>query len=180
VTALFEAEPCTVAASCSVPLVTEEAVEGETLTAVIPEGCPGVVAIVTVATADLVGSATLVAMIIPVPPVAGAVNMPAPVMLPIVAVHVTELLAAVPWIAAVNCTLALGAGVAAAGETAIELTGELDGLDDAPTPTHPDAQSIVEASETNNTRTRDSRSRFITSLFFPKFSFLVRCSLPGG
>jgi hypothetical protein len=116
-------------------------------------------------------------MIIPVPPVAGAVNMPAPVMLPIVAVHVTELLAAVPWIAAVNCTLALGAGVAAAGETAIELTG---GLDDAPTPTHPDAQSIVEASETNNTTTRDSRSRFITSLFFPKFSFLVRCSLPGG
>jgi len=70
----------------------------------------------------LVGSATLVAVILPLPPVAGAVNTPAVVIDPIVAAHVTDSLVVDPWIAAVNWTFALGAGEATAGEIVIELT----------------------------------------------------------
>jgi hypothetical protein len=73
------------------------------------------------------GSATLVAVTLPVPPAAGAVNTPAGVIVPNDVVQITELFAA-PWIAAVNWTWFAGAGVAVAGETMIEVTIELVGL----------------------------------------------------
>jgi hypothetical protein len=81
-----------------VPLVTEEAVVGDTVTEVTPalDDWPDPVDIVTVAVADLVGSATLVAVIVPVPRAAGAVNIPALVIAPIEADHVTELFVVVP------------------------------------------------------------------------------------
>ena len=78
VTALFEAVPCTLAAKDSVPPAIEEAMAGVTVTDVTagPEGvglgADGEVT-VTTAEADLVGSATLVAVTIAVAAVAGAV-----------------------------------------------------------------------------------------------------------
>jgi hypothetical protein len=81
-----------------VPLVTDEAVVGHKVTEVTPvlDGWPDPVDTVTVAVADFVGSATLVAVIVPVPRVAGAVNTPALVIAPIEADHVTELFVVVP------------------------------------------------------------------------------------
>ena len=79
VTAVFDVAPCTLAVKGgSVPPVVEEAVAGVTVTDVTagPEGvglgADGEVT-VTTAEADLVGSATLVAVTIPVAAVAGAV-----------------------------------------------------------------------------------------------------------
>ena len=78
VTALFEAVPCTLAAKDSVPPTIEEATAGVTVTEVTAGpagaglGADGEVT-VTTAEADLVGSATLVAVTIAVAAVAGAV-----------------------------------------------------------------------------------------------------------
>jgi hypothetical protein len=132
VTALFEVVPETVAVNGNVPLVIDEAVAGVTVTEVTPEpdACEPA-ATVTVAVADFVESATLVAVIFPVPPVAGAVNMPADEIVPIVADQVTASFVVVPCTAAVNCTEALGAGDATNGDTAIE---ETNGLVDEPLP----------------------------------------------
>jgi hypothetical protein len=76
----------------------------------------------TVALAENEGSATLCAVTRPTPPVIGAVNTPAVVIVPIVVDHVTELLAVAPWIRAANFTLAPGAGVEISGETCTVLT----------------------------------------------------------
>jgi hypothetical protein len=62
-----------VAVNGSVPLVIDEAVEGEMATAVTAGGGAGVVVTVTMADADLVGSALLVAVTVAVPGLAGAV-----------------------------------------------------------------------------------------------------------
>ena len=86
----FEAVPCTVALNGSVPPVTDDAVTGDTVTEVTPDE-PEAPETVTVAVADFVGSATLVAIIVLVPPVAGAVKMPVLEIDPIEAVHVTAL-----------------------------------------------------------------------------------------
>jgi hypothetical protein len=98
VTEAFDAVPCTAALNCSVPPVTDEPAVGDTVTEVTPvmDDGPDPVDTVTVAVADLVGSATLVAVIVPVPCIAGAVNIPALVIAPIEADHLTELFVVVP------------------------------------------------------------------------------------
>jgi hypothetical protein len=160
--------PATVALKDRVPPVIEVAGVGVTVTAVTPEPPT-----VTVAVADLVGSATLVAVILPVTRVAGAVKTPPLVMLPTDAVQVTALPEAVPWIAAVNCTLELMGGDTIAGDTAIELTGPLPPID-FPKPTQPEAHAMVEAKKVINIRTRDSRSSFIgTVLSFSQVPFFL-------
>ena len=87
--------PLTVAVNCCVPPVVSEAVVGLIATAT------GTVT-VTVAEADFVVSATLVAVTVYVPAVAGAVYRPAVVIVPPVALHVTLVLV-VPVTVAVNC-----------------------------------------------------------------------------
>jgi hypothetical protein len=74
VTDLSVVVPWTVAVNGIVPLVSEEAVAGETVTEVTTgAGGGGAVVTVTVVEADLVVSATLVAVTVSVPGVAGAV-----------------------------------------------------------------------------------------------------------
>ena len=68
VTDLFVFVPLTVALNCAVPPVASDDVAGETVTELITG-----VAIVTIAEADLVVSATLVAVTVAVPAVVGAV-----------------------------------------------------------------------------------------------------------
>src|SRR5580704_15014504 len=121
------------ALNVSVPPVIEEAVAGDTVTAVTPEpdGVLEPPATDTVAVADFVGSATLVAVIFPTAPVVGAVNTPAAEIVPIVAAQVTESFVVVPCAPAVNCTVALGAGVATAGDTTTAVTA---GVCDEPVP----------------------------------------------
>lgn len=70
----------------------------------------------------MVGSATLVAVIVPRAAAEGAVNTPAVLMVPSVVAHVTLEFVVAPCTVAVNEILALGAAVATAGETMIELT----------------------------------------------------------
>jgi|SRR5579863_2539198 hypothetical protein len=91
VTAVLVVVPATVALNWSVPPVIDEAVPGVTVTAVTPDPVVGAVepATDTVAVADFVGSATLVATIVPTPLVGGAVNTPVAEMVPMVAAQVT-------------------------------------------------------------------------------------------
>jgi hypothetical protein len=70
VTDLFVVLPCTDTESWSVPLVSTEADAGDTE---IEDTATGAAVIVTLAEEDLVGSATLVAVIVAVPVFAGAV-----------------------------------------------------------------------------------------------------------
>ena len=90
-TAVFEVVPATVALNWSVPPVIDEAVPGVTVTPVTPDpdGGGAAPATDTVAVADFVGSATLVATIVPMPLTAGAVNTPVAEMVPIDAAQVT-------------------------------------------------------------------------------------------
>ena len=126
VTLVFLDEPWTTALNGSVPLVIEAAVEGETVTELTSLPVDGfLVVTVTVAVADLVGSALLVAVILPHPPDIGAVKTPLDVMVPIVVVQVTESFAVTPWIEALNCTVAPAAGARKAGVTTTELTAGL-------------------------------------------------------
>jgi hypothetical protein len=127
VTLVFLVEPWTTALNGSVPLVMEAAVEGETVTEVTSLPVFFVVddATATIAVADLVGSALLVAVILPPPLDIGAVKTPLDVMVPIVVDQVTESFAVTPWIEALNCTLAPAAGAMKAGVTTTELTAGL-------------------------------------------------------
>jgi hypothetical protein len=77
----------------------------------------GAVVTLTDADADLVGSAVLVAVTVSVPAVEGAVYIPAAVILPSDAFHVTPLLEVVP------CTVALNGSVPAVIEDAV--TGDI-------------------------------------------------------
>jgi hypothetical protein len=93
VTVFIDVVPCTVAVNGNVPPGIEDAAAGVTVTEVTSDpDAPGVAALAidTVAVADFVGSATLVAMIFPVPPAAGAVKTPAVLIVPIEAAHVTD------------------------------------------------------------------------------------------
>src|SRR5271155_5738445 len=112
VTDLLVTVPATVAVNCSAPLVVMEVELGETLTEVTTG-----VETVTVAVADLVASATLVAVTVSVPAVAGAVYSPAVVMVPSAAFQVTDLFVTVPATVALNCTVPLVIVEAGDGET---------------------------------------------------------------
>jgi len=105
VTDLLDVDPWTEAVKESVPPVADLAETGEMVTEVTagPGGGGfglglgfGATATVTGAEADRVGSATLVAVTTPVPAVAGAVNSPVDVIVPIVADQVTEWSVVVP------------------------------------------------------------------------------------
>jgi hypothetical protein len=91
-TDLFDALPCTVAVNWAVPPVATEVVAGVTETEVTLGADP--VVTVTVAEADLVVSATLVAVTVAEPAAAGAVNRPAGVIVPDEAVQVTAVFVA--------------------------------------------------------------------------------------
>ena len=135
VTARFVVVPLTAAENDSVPPAAVDAFAGVIATEVTPDplgGLLGVVdATVTTADADLLGSATLVAVTVPVPADVGAVYTPVAETDPIVAVHCTALLVVVPCTVALNCTLALGAVVATVGVIATDVTLGLD-LDPLP------------------------------------------------
>lgn len=90
---------------------------GETATEVI-EGIPSV----TVADADFVLSALLVAFTVTVPAVPPAVKRPAEEIAPLEADQVTDLSATVPCTAAVNCCAASVRMLAVAGVTETEVT----------------------------------------------------------
>jgi hypothetical protein len=70
---LFVVEPATLALKVSVPPVADDAVEGDTVTDVTAGGGGGTAVTVTLAVSDLVGSATLVAITVSFPALAGAV-----------------------------------------------------------------------------------------------------------
>lgn len=93
--------PVTLAVNCCDPPVESDAEAGEIVTATV-----GVVAAVTVtdAEADLLVSATLVAVTTKLPALMGAVYIPLAEMLPPLAVQVTDVLL-VPLTLAVNCWL---------------------------------------------------------------------------
>lgn len=95
VTDLLVLVPITLAANWTVPLVGTVVALGETVTDVTVGGGAGEVT-VTGADADLVGSATLVAVTLPLPTVAGAVKSPEEEMLPMDAAQVTDLFVLVP------------------------------------------------------------------------------------
>ena len=106
------------------PLVTDDAEAGEIVTEVTaePAGLETDV-MVTGTVADLVGSATLVAVTTPVPAVDGAVKSPEGVIVPIEAAHVTDSLLPEPLTLAVNCTVASVDAEADGGDTTTEVTG---------------------------------------------------------
>ena len=128
VTARLVVVPLTVAVSASVFPAVIDALAGETTTELTPD--PGGTVLggftVTTADADLLGSATLVAVTVPVPADVGAVYTPVAETVPIVAVHCTASFVVVPCTSAWNCTLALGSAVAAAGVTDTDVTVGLD------------------------------------------------------
>jgi hypothetical protein len=76
----------------------------------------------TVAVADLLESASLVAVIVSVPAFAGAVYIPDAEMFPRAAFHVTVLSVTVPWTLAVNCNVPPVLAEVDAGDTEIEVT----------------------------------------------------------
>ncbi len=125
VTFLFEVVPSTIAVNESLPLTMDEAEAGEIdteLTAGSAGGGAGALVTLITAEADIVESAVLVAVILAVPVVAGAVYAPEAVIVPADAVQVTDWSVVVPWTDAVNCALPLGLKEAEEGETVTELT----------------------------------------------------------
>jgi hypothetical protein len=122
VTDLSAAVPTTVALNASFPPVVVAAEDGEMDTDVTV-GAGGAAAVtLTLTDADLVVSALLVAVIVAVPALFGAVYPPAALMLPIEADHVTDLSAAVPCTLAVNVSVPFVLVDAETGEMATELT----------------------------------------------------------
>jgi hypothetical protein len=89
----------------------------------MPEGETGAALTVTVADADLVESATLVAVTVADPAFPGAVNSPAAEIDPLEAVQVTAVFVVLPCTVAVNGIVPPVATLAVVGETEIEDTG---------------------------------------------------------
>jgi hypothetical protein len=96
---------------------------GETVTELIVPVAVAV-ATVTVELPDLVESATLVAVTVSVPALAGAVYLPVGVMIPSEAFHVTLLLVAVPWTVPANDRVPPGIDFAGEGDTVTDVTSE--------------------------------------------------------
>jgi hypothetical protein len=116
---LFVVLPCTETASWSVAPVSNEADAGDTE---IEDTATGAAVTVTLADADLVVSATLVAVMVAVPVFAGAVKTPAAEIVPVDAVQVTAVLVTVPWTVALKEWVVLTATLAVEGETVTEST----------------------------------------------------------
>jgi hypothetical protein len=119
VTALLLVVPCTLAENCTVPSVVTDGELGVMLTALTG----GVAApMVTVPDPDLVVSATLVAVTVAVPAVAGAVYSPVELIVPGDAFQLTDLFDALPWTVAVNWAVPPVATEVVAGVTETEVT----------------------------------------------------------
>jgi hypothetical protein len=122
VTDLFVVVPCTVAAKVSFPLVVVDAEAGEIVTE-LTIGAGGAAAVtITLTAADFVASALLVAVIVAVPALAGAIYAPAEVMLPLDAAHVTDLFVVVPCTVAMKVSFPFVVVDAEAGEIVTVLT----------------------------------------------------------
>ena len=106
------------------PLVTADVVAGETVTLVIVDEAPAAVTF-TVADADLVESATLVAVTVSVPAFAGAVYWPAAVIVPSCAFQVTFVFVLVPCTVAANGSVPLVTDAADDGVTTTPVTAPL-------------------------------------------------------
>jgi positive regulator of sigma E activity len=122
VTDLLEAVPWTVALNWAVPPVLTDVEAGETATEVTT-GVTGAAVTVTLAEADLLVSATLVAVTVSVPALDGAVYWPPAVMVPSKAFQVTDLLDVDPWTEALNDKVPVVIDDAVAGLTVTEVTG---------------------------------------------------------
>ena len=120
VTDLLLAVPWTAAENCNVPSVVADGEAGEIDTELTPEADDALT--VTMAEADLVVSATLVAVTVAVPAADGAVYTPAEVIVPDVAAQVTAEFVVVPCTVAANGMLPLGVAVAEAGLMLTEVT----------------------------------------------------------
>lgn len=118
-------------------------------------GFVGVVVTVTTAEASLVGSATLVAVTVAVPGLAGAVKTPEGLMVPSEAFQVTDLLE-VPRTVAVKGRVPLMSDVEEAGEIVTEIPKVvlLGLVGDFPTalPAHPGIQATVATRVTKSSR----------------------------
>jgi hypothetical protein len=112
--------PCTVAVSCKFAPVKIELVAGATATEFTTGGGGAVTVIVAVA--DFVGSATLVAVTVALPVLAGAVNNPAAEIDPFDAAHVTAVFVVAPCSVAVKGIVPLTAMLAVVGDTRIDVT----------------------------------------------------------
>jgi len=113
-TDLSAADPCTTPVNCAVPPFGEDAEVGEIVTSVTPELAAET--IVTVAVADLLASASLVALTVAVPGIGGAVYSPAEEIVPIEALQVTALSSTAPCTKARNCNVSLVDSRPEAGE----------------------------------------------------------------
>jgi hypothetical protein len=139
VTALLLVVPCTLAENCTVPSVVTDGELGVILTALTG----GVAApMVTVPDPDLVASATLVAVTVAVPTVAGAVYSPVELIVPGDAFQLTDLFDALPCTVAVNWAVPPGATEVVAGVTETEVTL---GADPVVTVTVAEADLVVSA-----------------------------------
>ena len=105
------------ALNCSVAPVRTVAVVGEMVT----EFTTGAAKVI-VAVADFVVSAALVAVMVAVPAVVGAVKRPFALIVPDEVFQVTDLLEVVPWMAAVSCFVAPVTMEAVTGVSEIEET----------------------------------------------------------
>jgi hypothetical protein len=93
------------------------------VTEVMPGVATGAAFTVTVADADFVGSATLVAVTVAAPAFAGAVYNPAAEIVPFEVLHVTAVFVVLPCTIAVNGIVPPDTTLAVVGETEIEDTG---------------------------------------------------------
>jgi hypothetical protein len=120
-TALLLALPWTVAENCALPLVLTDVVAGLTVT-LATVGVALAAVTFTVADADLVVSATLVAVTVSVPAFEGAVYCPVDVIVPSCAFQVTFVFVVLPCTVAANGSVPLVAEAAADGVTTTAVT----------------------------------------------------------
>jgi hypothetical protein len=122
VTALSVVVPATVAANVSLPLTATVTAPGVTVTDVTVGVGAGAAVTVTLDVSDWLGSATLVAVTLSTPALAGAVYCPAAVIVPNNAFHVTALFVVVPATVAKNVTFPLATTAVVAGVTVTDVT----------------------------------------------------------
>jgi hypothetical protein len=122
VTTLSVVVPATVAANVSFPLAATVAAPGVTVTDVTVGVGAGAAVTVTLDVSDWLGSATLFAVTVSTPALAGAVYCPAAVIVPNNAFQVTDLSVAVPATVAKNVTFPLATTAVVAGVTVTDVT----------------------------------------------------------
>jgi hypothetical protein len=122
VTDLSVTVPWTLAVNCKLPPVLAEVETGDTEMEVTVGVGAGVAVTETVAVANMLESALLVATTVSVPAFAGAVYTPEVEMLPRAARQLTDLSVTVPWTEALNCKALPVFAELEVGETEMEVT----------------------------------------------------------